>query len=364
MARIDALLQKLLEQRASDLHLGVGSPIRMRIDGDLLPMGQKALAAEQLERIMREIVSEQQWADFDERNDCDFAYAVPGVVRVRASYLRTQNGLAAVFRTIPETILSAEQLGLAPAIVSLADAPSGLVLVTGPTGSGKSTTLAAMIDWINVNRSRHIITIEDPIEFVHPDKRSAMVQREVGSHSPDFARALRAAVREDPDVILVGELRDEETMTLALDAAEMGFLVFGTLHTNSAAKTIDRVVDLFPTPRQPAARLALASTLRGVVAQLLLKRVGGGRVAAHEVLVANPAIANLVRTGDTTKIASVLQTGGRIGMCTMDQTLMRLCSGGYVAVDEALAKAADKVGFRRWLQGRPPDAPDEEPELV
>jgi len=355
MARLDKLFRGLVEGGASDLHLAAGTHIRMRVDGQLKAAGQKILTADQIQVLLRELVSEEQWDQFERTSDLDFAYAIPGVVRLRASYLRTHTGPAAVFRTIPTEILTAEQLELPPAIVGLAGAPSGLVLVTGPTGSGKSTTLAAMIDWINRNQRKHIITIEDPIEFVHEDRNSFLVQREVGNHAPTFARALRAAAREDPDVILCGELRDEETMALALDAAEMGFLVFGTLHTNNAAKTIDRVVDLFPTARQPAARMALAGSLRGVVAQLLLRRLGGGRAACHEVLISTPAVSNLIRVGDSQKLPSVLQTGGAVGMTTMDQSLMHLVSDEVVAPEQALAVASDRPAFQRWLTGAPED---------
>ena len=350
MPRLDTLFTQLQARGASDLHIAAGYPIKMRIHGQLEVIYPQSMTPEGCAELLREIVSEDQWDTFHTHRDLDFAYGIEGVVRVRASYLMTAQGPAAVFRSIPEEILSAEALGLSRTILDLAMAERGLVLVTGPTGSGKSTTMAAMIDHINAHRTRNIILLEDPTEFVHPDKRSFIVQREIGTHARSFARALRAAVREDPDVILVGEMRDEETVALALEAAEMGFLVFGTLHTNSAVKTVDRIVDTFPTPRQPAARLSLSNSLRGVISQLLLRRVGGkGRVAVHEVLVATAAISNMIRAGETTRIASALQTGQSHGMQTMDQALMKAFKGGLIDGDTAFAKASDKGLFGRFV---------------
>ena len=350
MAVIDPLLRQLVREGASDLHLAVGLPIKMRVGGELQVIREEPLRAEEAERMLREVCGEKRWRRFCDRKDLDFAYGVPGVVRLRASYLQTGRGLAAVFRTVPEQIATCEDLDLPSQVVALADAPRGLVLVTGPTGSGKSTTLAAMIHRINSRSTRHIILLEDPIEFVHNDLRSVIVQREIGTHADSFARALRAAVRQDPDVILVGELRDEDTMALALDAAEMGFLVFGTLHTNGAARSMDRVIDMFATARQPAARLALASSLRGVVSQLLLRRADGqGRVAVHEVLTVTPGVRNLVRQGDSAKLHSAMQAGRGQGMQTLDQALVDLVRRLQIGPEIALAVARNREALAKTL---------------
>lgn len=351
MPKLDRLFRELTTRGASDLHLAVGLPIKLRIHGHLEVIRSTPLKATDAESLMKELVDAEQWQSFQQNRDLDFAYGIPGVVRLRANYFHHQGGLGAVFRVVPHEVLTCEQLKLPPSVVKMVDFNHGLVLVTGPTGSGKSTTLAALIDAINQRQSKHIITIEEPIEFLHNDKKSIVIQREVGSHTASFSRALRAAVRQDPDVILVGELRDRETMQQALEAAEMGFLVFGTLHTNSAAKTIDRVVDMFPVGRQPGTRLSLASTLRGVVAQLLLRTASGqGRVAVHEVLHTSNAAANIIREGATAKLYSLIQSGRGQGMQTMDQGLMEAIRTKQITADEAWRKAEDKASFEKLMK--------------
>ena len=346
MPRIDDLFRDMVTRKASDLHLAVGQPVKMRIHGHLEPVRDQPLTAMDAVDMLQGLVSPEQWGRFLGDHDLDFAYQVPDVVRLRANYFVHQGGLGAIFRVIPTKILSAEDLNLPEVVVSLARIRSGMVLVTGPTGSGKSTTLAAMIDHVNAKLARHIITIEEPVEFVHPDKRSVIAQREVGMNSSSFAGALRGAVREDPDVIMVGEMRDRETVGLALRAAEMGFMILGTLHTNSAAKTLDRIIDIFPAAEQGAARNSLAASLRGVVSQQLLRRVSGkGRVAAFEVLVGSMAVSNAVREGDTAKIYSIIQAGRGLGMETMDDALRGLVKCGAVELDEARRKAHDKGKF-------------------
>jgi twitching motility protein PilT len=284
--------------------------------------------------------------------DLDFAYEIPGAARFRGNFFNQHRGPAAVFRIIPSRVLTADELGLPEPIRKFTELNKGLVLVTGPTGSGKSTTLAAMIDLINQTRPEHILTIEDPIEFVHQNQRALVNQREVGPHTRSFATALKAALREDPDVILIGEMRDRETISLALTAAETGHLVFGTLHTNSAHKTVDRIIDTFPGELQHQVRAMLSESLRGVVAQQLLRKKGGkGRVAAHEILVGTPAVANLIREAKTFQIPSSIQTGKRDGMILMDQSIMNLMMAGTVDADEAYGKALDKAAFQKQQQG-------------
>jgi len=344
--RLDELFQEMVDRNASDLHLVVGLPVKMRIHGHLEPVKDAPLTAEDAAEMLQELVSPEQWGGFQEGHDLDFAYQVPDVVRLRANYFVHHGGLGAIFRVIPTKILSCDELNLPEIVVSLAGVRSGMVLVTGPTGSGKSTTLAAMIDHVNTKAARHIITIEEPVEFIHQDKKSVVLQREVGMNSSSFAGALRAAVREDPDVIMVGEMRDRETVGLALRAAEMGFMILGTLHTNSAAKTLDRIIDIFPAAEQGAARISLAASLRGVVSQQLLRRVSGkGRVAAFEILVGSLAVSNAVREGDTAKIYSIIQSGRGLGMETMDDALRSLVDCGAVELDEARRKAHDKGKF-------------------
>ena len=285
-----------------------------------------------------------------ERHDTDFAYEIPGLARFRANVFMDRKGRGAVFRVIPSKILTAEQLGLSPAILKLCQLNKGLVLVTGPTGSGKSTTLCAMIDYINRNRHDHIITIEDPIEFVHENQKCLINQREVRTHTDSFKGALRAALREDPDIVLVGEMRDLETVAIAIETAETGHLVFGTLHTTTAASTVDRIIDQFPADRQAQIRVMLSESLRGVIAQTLCRKIGGGRVAALEVLIATQAVSNLIREGKTFQIPSMMQVGKAVGMVTLNDALMELVTKKLVAPDEAYAKSVDKAGFEMLLK--------------
>jgi twitching motility protein PilT len=347
MAHIDQLLRLLVQQEGSDLHLSCGNPPILRVHGRLQRTPYKELTPGGLQTVLFELLTDAQRAHFEETSDLDFAYEIDGLARFRGNIFRQHRGLGGVFRVIPSTIPSADDLKLPDVIRGFTHLHRGLVLVTGPTGSGKSTTLAAMIDLINRTRGEHIITIEDPIEFVHQPVESLVNQREVGPHTSSFASALKAALREDPDVILVGELRDRETMSLALTAAETGHLVFGTLHTNNAHKTIDRIIDLFPGEQQNQVRAMLAESLRGVIAQQLLRRKGGtGRVVAHEILVGTPAISNLIREGKTFQIPSIIQTGKKDGMVQMDQSIMNALMTRQIDGAEAYAKAMDKALFR------------------
>lgn len=349
MAQIDQFLKLLVQQGGSDLHLSCGSPPVLRVDGELQRVRFRDLTTTDLKALLLEIMTPLQREEFATGRDLDFAYELEGSARFRGNAFLQHRGMGAVFRVIPAAILSADQLGLPPAIRDFTALRKGLVLVTGPTGSGKSTTLAAMIDLINTSRPEHIITIEDPIEFVHQNKRALVNQREVGRHTDSFTTALRAALREDPDVILVGEMRDVETISLGLTAAETGHLVFATLHTNSAHKTIDRIIDTFPADRQEQVRAMLAESLRGVVAQQLLRKKGGGRVAAHEILVGTPAVANLIREAKTFQIPSVIQTGKKDGMVQMDQSLLALLMAGAVEPEEAYGRAHEKALFKQYL---------------
>jgi twitching motility protein PilT len=308
VAQIDKLFRLLKERKGSDLHISVGAPPLIRVSGDLTPVTNTILPQEETKKLLYEIMTPYQQQKFEEIKEVDFAYALEGTGRFRANVFMQYRGIAAVFRIIPEQILTVEQLKCPPQIINFAKLHRGLVLCTGPTGSGKSTTLAALVDYVNSSRSEHIITVEDPIEFVHPNKKCLVNQRELHAHTDSFAAALRSALRQDPDVILVGEMRDLETIQLAMTAAETGHLVFGTLHTNSAAKTIDRIIDVFPAAQQGQVRSMLSESLKGVMAQTLLKKIGGGRVAAIEILVGTPAIGNLIREGKTYQIPSVLQT--------------------------------------------------------
>jgi twitching motility protein PilT len=349
MGRMEDLLRQLLAEKGSDLHLAAGQPPRMRKKGSLEATSDEPLTDRALRAILREIASADQWASFEARNDLDFAYGIPGVARFRANYFVQENGAGAVFRVIPEEIQTLADLNLPEAIGRLAHLDRGLVLVTGPTGSGKSTTLAAVINEINESYAKHILTIEDPVEFVHPDKKCVFSQREVGEHSEGFGPALRAAIREDADVILVGEMRDYETISLALTAAEMGALVFGTLHTNGAAKTIDRVVDAFPADEQPQARLSLSESLAGVVSQQLLRTADGkGRCAVNEILLKTSGLANVVREGNTPMLLNIIQSGKSQGMQTMDDALMGLVQAGRIAGEDAWRKALDKARFEKF----------------
>jgi len=347
MARIDQLLTKLKELRGSDLHLVAGIGPRLRVRGEIVPApGWDQLDDAGVRELMREIASEQQWREFESQLDLDFAYALDGVGRFRVNFMVQQNGATAVMRLIPAAIQTMEELQLPPAIESLAKLDQGLVLVTGPTGSGKSTTLAAIIDRINATRACHIVTIEDPVEFVHPNKKAVVSHREVGPHTAGFGPALRSAVRQDADVVLVGELRDHETIALAITAAEMGLLVFGTLHTNSAAKTIDRVIDAFPAEEQNQVRISLSESLAGVVSQLLLPTADGkGRCAVHEILLRTSGLPNVIREGNTPMLSSIIQSGKSQGMQAMDDALFALVHSGRIKAADALAKASNKSRF-------------------
>ena len=349
MGRMEDLLRQLKDENGSDLHLAAGERPRMRKKGSLDPINDAPLTDAALRGLLRELTSDDQWASYEAQSDLDFAYGIPGVARFRANYFVQENGAGAVFRIIPEEIQTLADLKLPEAIGRFAHQDRGLVLVTGPTGSGKSTTLAAVINEINETYSRHILTIEDPIEFVHPDKKCVFSQREVGEHAESFGSALRAAIREDADVILVGEMRDYETISLALTAAEMGALVFGTLHTNGAAKTIDRVIDAFPADQQPQARLSLSESLAGVVSQQLLKTADGkGRCAVNEILIRTSGLANVIREGNTPMLLNIIQSGKALGMQTMDDALMGLLQANRIAPEDAYRKALDKARFEKY----------------
>jgi twitching motility protein PilT len=350
MARIDALFKMMKEQGASDLHLSTGNPPIFRLHGDIVRLNFKTLTHEELKVILYEILTEKQKAHFEEKKDLDFAYAVPELARFRGNYMMQHRGIGAVFRIIPSKILSADDLKLPDGVRKMTQFKKGLVLVTGPTGSGKSTTLAAMIDLINATRKEHILTLEDPLEFIHENKESLINQRQIGEHTDSFTAALRAALREDPDIILVGEMRDLETISLAMSAAETGHLVFGTLHTNTAAKTIDRIIDVFPTDQQEQVRAMLSESLKGVVCQQLLRTSDGkGRVAALEIMLGTPAVANLIREGKTFQIPSIIQTAKRDGMQLMDQHLLDLLKTKQINPEEAYRCAIDKKQFEQYL---------------
>jgi twitching motility protein PilT len=338
---------------ASDLHLSCGMPPLVRKDGSIRPIDPAAgpLTPDTMTALLEPIMPEKNRAEFAERRDTDFAYEIAALARFRANIFMDRKGPGAVFRVIPSNILTAEKLGLSAAILQLCRLNKGLVLVTGPTGSGKSTTLCAMVDYINRNRDDHLITIEDPIEFVHENKKCLINQREVHTHTGSFKHALRAALREDPDIVLVGEMRDLETVAIAIETAETGHLVFGTLHTTTAASTVDRVIDQFPTDRQAQIRIMLSESLRGVISQTLCKKIGGGRVAALEVLIVTPAVANLIREGKTFQIASLMQVGKATGMVTLNDALHDLVvNKKIVAPEEAYSKAVDKSGFEALLK--------------
>ena len=350
MAEIDSLLRKMVGLGGSDLHIAVGLPPKARVSGSIQPIGDKLLTAEEMSRMLKEIVPERRWTDFLARRDLDLAYEIPGLARFRGNFLYNHWGQAAVFREIPAKILSFEQLGLPEAIKKLCHLNEGLVVVTGPTGSGKSTTLAAMIDYINTNLSRHIITIEDPIEFVHPVKKSVIVHREVGEHTETFASALKGAMRHDPDILLVGEMRELETIKLALSCASMGMLVFGTLHTNNAPKTVDRIINAFPSDAQNQVRVMLAGCLAGIVAQLLCRKIPKGRCAVHEILLQHEALANTVRSGQIANIRAIIEGSGSEGMVLMDTSLMNRVKDGTIEAKEAYMKASNKAAFAPLLK--------------
>jgi twitching motility protein PilT len=350
-AEIDRLLKQLVESKGSDLHMSISSPPMIRKDGEMQQLpGLQVLTAESMERMIMPIVPARNREEFTRTHDSDFAYELPGICRFRANLFVDLKGIGAVFRVIPSKILSVDELGIPKEVLSLCHLPKGLVLVTGPTGSGKSTTLAALIDYINRTRSDHIITIEDPVEFVHPNKKCLINQRQVGEHTDSFKKALRAALREDPDIVLLGEMRDLETIAIALETAETGHLVFGTLHTSSAPATIDRIIDQYPPEQQNQIRVMLANSLKGVMAQMLCKKIGGGRAAAWEIMFGVPAISNLIREQKIFQIPSIMQTGRKLGMALMNDSLFRLVKDGIVAPEEAIAKANDKAGLLQMYQ--------------
>lgn len=355
MARLDALFRHLKDHGGSDLHLAAGMPPHQRQHGEAVPMtGWQPFSDASLREHLKELTTEAQWRQFEANLDLDFAYALPGVARFRANYFNQERGAGAVFRIIPEKIRSLEELKAPAALSAIADLEQGLVLVTGPTGSGKSTTLAAIIDLVNTRHAKHIITIEDPVEFVHPNKKCTISQREVGTDTRSFANALRSAIRQDPGVILVGEMRDMETIALAITAAEMGVLVFGTLHTNSASKTIDRVIDAFPTDQQQQVRTMLSESLAAVVSQLLLRTPDGkGRMAVHEILLKTPGLPNVIREGNTPMINSIIQSGKGLGMQGMDEVLYALAKDGKVSAEDAFHKATTKQRFEALLATSP-----------
>ncbi|TKB47124.1 type IV pilus twitching motility protein PilT [Thalassotalea mangrovi] len=343
---ITELLAFSVEHNASDLHLSTGMPPAIRVDGDVRKVNVPALEDKDVNALVYDIMTDRQRKEYEENLEVDFSFEVPNLARFRVNAFNQNRGPAAVFRTIPSEILSLDQLGCPDIFRTIAENPRGLVLVTGPTGSGKSTTLAAMVDYINDTKRDHILTIEDPIEFVHPNKQCLINQREVHRDTLSFNNALRSALREDPDVILVGEMRDLETIRLAMTAAETGHLVFGTLHTTSAPKTIDRIIDVFPGEEKDMVRSMLSESLRAVISQTLIKKVGGGRVAAHEIMVGVPAIRNLIREDKIAQMYSAIQTGMQHGMQTMDQCLQDLLSRGMISREDAMAKAVDKNQFK------------------
>ena len=350
MAYINQFFDVLVQAGASDLHLGEGQPPKIRHHGEIKPIREEALTQEEMAYMMSEISGPDRWSRFMESGDLDFAYEMNADSRFRCNYLKQTNGLGCVFRLIPTKIMTLEQLGIPPIVKEFGNMRGGLVLVTGPTGSGKSTTLAALIDYINTNFTRHIITVEEPIEFVHVNKKSIITQREVPEHAQSFSQGLKASLREDADIVLVGEMRDLETIQLALTAAETGLLVFGTLHTNNARKTVDRLVDVFPSDQQSQVRTMLANSLRGVVAQLLLKRCDtGGRLAVNEILVVNTAASSIIREGATQKLQDVLVAGKGQGMQFMDDAIWNVMQQGKVSPVEAYMKAIDKSRFRKFL---------------
>ncbi|WFO18787.1 type IV pilus twitching motility protein PilT [Pseudoalteromonas sp. H100] len=342
---ITELLAFSVQHNASDLHLSSGVSPMIRVDGDVRRINIPALTDKDVNSLVYDIMNDTQRKDYEQNLEVDFSFEVPNLARFRVNAFNSNRGPAAVFRTIPSEVLTLDDLGAPDIFKTISDNPRGLVLVTGPTGSGKSTTLAAMVDYINQNKHHHILTIEDPIEFVHDNKLSLVNQREVHRDTHSFSNALRSALREDPDVILVGELRDLETIRLAMTAAETGHLVFGTLHTTSAPKTIDRIIDVFPGEEKAMVRSMLSESLRAVISQTLLKKIGGGRVAAHEIMIGIPAIRNLIREDKIAQMYSSIQTGASIGMQTMDQCLTNLVNRGIVTNTAAQAKAQDKTQF-------------------
>jgi len=345
---ITELLAFSVQHNASDLHLSTGTPPSIRVDGDVRKLNIPAFDAKDVNALVYDIMNDRQRKEYEEKLEVDFSFEVPNLARFRVNAFNQNRGPAAVFRTIPSKILSLDDLGCPDIFRDISDTPRGLVLVTGPTGSGKSTTLAAMVDYINDSKNDHILTIEDPIEFVHENKMCLINQREVHRDTLSFEAALRSALREDPDVILVGEMRDLETIRLAMTAAETGHLVFGTLHTTSAPKTIDRIIDVFPAAEKSMVRSMLSESLRAVISQTLIKKVGGGRVACHEIMIGTPAIRNLIREDKIAQMYSSIQTGMSNGMQTMDQCLQSLVSRGLITKGAAMEKAVDKNQFKSF----------------
>jgi len=343
---IAELLAFSVKNNASDLHISAGLPPMIRVDGDIRRINVPALDHKTVHGLIYDIMNDKQRKDYEEFLETDFSFEIPNLARFRVNAFNHNRGAGGVFRTIPSTILTLEELGCPATFKDIADQPRGIVLVTGPTGSGKSTTLAAMMDHVNNERFEHILTIEDPIEFVHESKKCLVNQREVHRDTHGFNEALRSALREDPDIILVGEMRDLETIRLALTAAETGHLVFGTLHTSSAAKTIDRIIDVFPAAEKTMVRSMLSESLRAVISQTLLKKTGGGRIAAHEIMIGTPAIRNLIREDKVAQMYSAIQTGQSVGMQTLDQNLQDLVARGLVSRIDARSKAMNKEIFR------------------
>jgi twitching motility protein PilT len=346
------LLKALVQSASSDLHLRVGEPPVFRTHGEMKRQATAPLTSDQLEVMLLSVMPERNRGEWKETGDSDFAYEIAGLARFRVNAARDRKGPMAVFRVIPAKVVSVEQLGISKEVQQLCYLTKGLVLVTGPTGSGKSTTLCALIDLINRTRTDHIITIEDPIEFVHENKKCVITQRQVGVHTDSFKRALRSALREDPDIVLVGEMRDLETIAIAIETAETGHLVFGTLHTTTAASTVDRIIDQFPADRQSQIRVMLSESLKGVIAQTLCKKMGGGRVAAREILLTTPAISNLIREGKTFQIPSIIQTSKQIGMLTLNDALLDLVEKKEISPDEAYVKSVEKSGLAASLKAK------------
>ncbi|PYP42882.1 MAG: type IV pili twitching motility protein PilT [Gemmatimonadetes bacterium] len=346
------LLKKLVQSASSDLHLRVGEPPVFRTHGEMKRQATPPLSTEQLELMLLAVMPERNRGEWKETGDSDFAYEIGGLARFRVNAARDRKGPMAVFRVIPAQVVSVEQLNISKEVQQLCYLTKGLVLVTGPTGSGKSTTLCALVDLINRTRTDHIITIEDPIEFVHENKKCVITQRQVGVHTDSFKRALRSALREDPDIVLVGEMRDLETIAIAIETAETGHLVFGTLHTTTAASTVDRMIDQFPADRQSQIRVMLSESLKGVIAQTLCKKLGGGRVAAREILLSTPAISNLIREGKTFQIPSIIQTSKQLGMLTLNDALLDLVEKKEISPDEAYVRSVEKAGLAGSLKAK------------
>ncbi|MDD5699019.1 MAG: PilT/PilU family type 4a pilus ATPase [Victivallaceae bacterium] len=350
MAVIDKYLTEMLDKGGSDLHLSISQPPKIRVSGDLQPLEHSAIDAPKMEALLHEICLESRWQRFLETHDLDFAHEIPGIARFRSNYLYNHFGMAAVFRQIPTRIATLNEMNLPEVLKDICKYKSGFILVTGPTGSGKSTTLAAMMDHINLYQKKHIITIEDPIEFVHQNKNSIIVHREIGLHSRSFPEALRGAMRSDPDIILIGEMRDLETIRLGLTCATMGMLVFATLHTNNAPKTVDRIIDAFPAAEQAQIRTMLAECLQGVVSQLLCRKISGGRVACHEVLLWADGLPSVIREGKISNIRTIIEANKNIGMCSMDSNLKELYESGQISIEEAYMKASDKNMFLELMK--------------